>query len=208
MTTENNTSENIDSKRRGFTKLGVTAPVLMTLASKPVLGANCLSDAMSGNLSDHARESCEPGFSPGGWKTIGGEPEWGPTGYVYGVYDEKAKYTKSNETTATEECDANKKNEFECYVGGSTLGDTALGSLFPPSYGGESLVKLLWEFNGAAASPPLGHYISAYLNARYTGINYALTVQQVLDMISGTIPVPPGFSSVADYFDSTWNYRP
>lgn len=54
-----------DTTRRRFTRLGVGAPVLMTLASQPVFGVNCLSNGMSGNMSDpdRMRGNCQFGMS-------------------------------------------------------------------------------------------------------------------------------------------------
>jgi len=62
----------VDSARRAFAKVGVVAPVLMTLSSKTVLGAtyHCtLSGMQSGNHSGaHDWTSpCGVGYSPGGW---------------------------------------------------------------------------------------------------------------------------------------------
>jgi hypothetical protein len=54
----------LDSSRRSFARLGLGAPVLMTVASQPVFGVNCGSNAMSGNLSDQNRGSCTKGWSP------------------------------------------------------------------------------------------------------------------------------------------------
>ncbi len=57
-------SKAVDSSRRRFTRLGLgSAPVIMTLASQPVLGGNCLSNALSGNLSDPDRGVCVLGLS-------------------------------------------------------------------------------------------------------------------------------------------------
>lgn len=58
-----NTKLEVDPSRRSLTRLGLGAPVLMTLASQPVFGANCLSNALSGNLSDPDRGECVLGLS-------------------------------------------------------------------------------------------------------------------------------------------------
>jgi hypothetical protein len=47
----------------------------MTLASRPVFGANCLSNALSGNLSDPDRGNCSFGMPADG---IANLPTWGP----------------------------------------------------------------------------------------------------------------------------------
>ena len=63
-------SEALESRRR-FTKAGLLAPpVLMSLASRPVLGGGipCISNMLSGNLSTPLRGACELGFQdPSGW---------------------------------------------------------------------------------------------------------------------------------------------
>ena len=47
----------------------------MTLAARPVLGANCLSNALSGNLSQPDRGFCQRGFSP---QELYYNEQWGP----------------------------------------------------------------------------------------------------------------------------------
>ncbi len=63
----------VDKKRRSFAKAGISAPVIMTLASRPVFGAQCMSNMMSGNLSHPDRGECDFGNSPGGFKNIDGK---------------------------------------------------------------------------------------------------------------------------------------
>ncbi|MEH6570716.1 MAG: hypothetical protein V7709_16670 [Halioglobus sp.] len=67
MTESQGKNQKIDISRRGFTRIGISAPVLMTLVSRPVLGANCMSEMMSGNLSQHGHDSCSAGYSPTAW---------------------------------------------------------------------------------------------------------------------------------------------
>ncbi len=61
--------------RRKFLKVAsVSAPIISTIASKPVWAGTCtLSGNMSGNTSTHDREHCLnfQGYSPGGWKNGG-----------------------------------------------------------------------------------------------------------------------------------------
>ncbi|MEW6990589.1 hypothetical protein AADZ91_07850 [Colwelliaceae bacterium 6441] len=58
--------------RRKFIKsAAISAPLMTTLASKPVWAGNCsLSGNLSGNTSTHDRTDCLnfSGYSPGGWK--------------------------------------------------------------------------------------------------------------------------------------------
>jgi hypothetical protein len=59
----------VDNRRRFIKGAGIATPMVLTLASRSVLGAQCLSQIMSGNISNVGNGSCELGNSPGGWKT-------------------------------------------------------------------------------------------------------------------------------------------
>jgi hypothetical protein len=53
------------------------------------------------------------------------------------------------------------------------------------------------------------HLVCAYLNAKLSALpgstfTYILTVQQVLDLAGGVIPVPPGFNNLQTFLGSTW----
>ena len=83
----------VNNSRRQFTRIGVGAPVLLSLASQPVFGANCLSNALSGNLSDPDRGNCTMGAPV---STIqAAMPNWG------GMYrpDDRLKNTPLAEMT-------------------------------------------------------------------------------------------------------------
>ncbi|MCB1763502.1 MAG: hypothetical protein KDI27_10235 [Gammaproteobacteria bacterium] len=59
--------------RRHFTRAGLLAtPVLMSVVSRPVLGTtvHCLSNALSGNLSNPDRGLCSMGMPPSHWKSL------------------------------------------------------------------------------------------------------------------------------------------
>lgn len=65
----------VDKSRRSFSKAGIVAPVIMTLANKTALGATPYHCTMSGQQSgNHSgnhdwTSPCGVGFSPGAWKT-------------------------------------------------------------------------------------------------------------------------------------------
>ena len=62
------------SSKRRLLKGAVVAPLLVTVASKPVLAGICTPSAwVSGNLSDHNKERECGGHSPGYWKTKPGQ---------------------------------------------------------------------------------------------------------------------------------------
>jgi len=52
------------------------------------------------------------------------------------------------------------------------------------------------------------HLVCAYLNASLsensTGFKYVMTTQQVVGLASGTISLPPGYTSLQTFLDSTW----
>lgn len=115
-----NTAQTVDKSRRSFAKVGAVAPVIMTLASQPVFGVQCLSSRMSGNLSNPNHGfNCWGGMSPGFWQTPAGKPylstqksedwewAWGRTGYSYG-YPDPTKRHASN---------------WDDYIGGTDVRD-------------------------------------------------------------------------------------
>jgi hypothetical protein len=64
-------------KRRRFIKgASVAAPVVLTLANRPVFGAaQCFSQQMSGNMSHIGEGSCELGKNPAAWRGyLNGQP--------------------------------------------------------------------------------------------------------------------------------------
>lgn len=194
MTIKDRNSDNIDTSRRGFSKLGVALPVVMTLASKPVLGGTqCLSNALSGNLSDPTRGHCSYGWSPGGWKTDGGSPSWGRTPFKFSEYQRWNKKGKKND-----------KHKASSHIGGTTLGQTVLAGLGGGAYDHETLTGLLWEFPGNSGPHSVGHMIAGLLNANCNDIQYALTETQLVDLILGSVDVPGGMR-LSDYLDTTWH---
>ena len=190
--------------RRRFSKFALGAPVLMTLASRPVLaGQQCLSNMMSGNTSPgHNQWLCAKGWSPGGWGHPGGNVfsyttagAWSAIGLNYGTYD--PKYCPDVKNPSNNKC--------ECYGGGSTLASvpSMLNKDSLPST--TLLVKVLCD-------PKLGNltrhlvcaYMNALLSAKDVGFKYILTTAQVLGLASGSISLPPGYTDMNAFLDSTW----
>jgi len=72
-TAEATEDQQVSSSRRSFTQAGlIAAPVVMAIVSRPVLGTTtrCLSNVLSGNLSDPNRGSdqCLKGLNPSSWR--------------------------------------------------------------------------------------------------------------------------------------------
>lgn len=197
------------TSRRAFTRIGaVSTPIVLSLASRPVLATQCLSEALSGNLSDQ-RESCLPGLSPGAWKTPGGAGVW-PAPFSRGVYHPDATYTKNN--GSTEACgiknngDPAKPNQWECYVGGTTAGGGTWAVIFqaagiPLDL---TLLEILWVYSGTSMGVPGAHIVSALLNM-YSFPSYAISSEaDLLGLVNGDIPIPGGLS-LNEYLDTTWD---
>ena len=191
----------VSEKRRRLAKLGFGAPVLMTLASRPVFAGQCLSNMLSGNLSNHTHGICVTGWSPGGWGEPGGKVHtystvgaWAAIGLPYGTL-----------------IPGGKANKYEDYTGGSTL--TNVPS--PLNKNGLSSTKLLREVLvvDPSAHQLTRHFVCAYLNAQLSALSgstfkYILTTQQVLDLATGAIMIPigaPGYpGNMNAFLDSTW----
>ncbi|PCI22305.1 MAG: hypothetical protein COB62_01635 [Piscirickettsiaceae bacterium] len=204
------TKHSIDKGRRRFGKAGVAAPILMTLASQPAFGwgggMQCMSNMMSGNLSDPSRGNCDLGWSPGGWCNPGGKVNnmdtiwaWNSTTFEYGTYDPAATYGPQDKI-----CGIDKQNESECYSGGATIGSLPAG-INANNFGSNTTLRdIICKTGGTGPSAnDTRHCVAAYLNASLPGINYILTQQQVIDLCDGTLAVPGGIS-LKTFLDSTW----
>ena len=199
LTASHRTSEvtNIE-KRRRMAKFGLAAPVLMTIASRPVFAARCLSNMMSGNLSNPNRGNCAKGRSPGGWGQPGGAifsysttaAAWTAIGLNYGVLTSGAP-----------------PSQLTSYTGGTLM----------------SGVPTALDRDSVAANVPLRevlgidpssrqltrHLVAAYCNAKLSALpgstfQYILTVEQVLKLATGAIMPPPPYTNLITFLDSTW----
>ena len=198
---QDNHTSTVDESRRQFSRLGAATPVLLTLASRPVFGGNCLSNMMSGNLSNPDGGQCSFGWSPGGWRNPKGEVNgmdtldaWDAAGYYYGELDGNGDQSCFKRGHTTE--NPRIKNKRECYSGGSVYGDTPL-----PGGDSRTLIEILGTNNIKK------HCITALLNAslseNVSNFNYILTVDQVVGLCNGSIPVPGG-QSLRSFLNSTW----
>jgi len=200
----------VDRGRRRLGRAALAAPVIASLASRNALaGGNCLSNMLSGNLSDPNRGQCSKGWSPGGWGQPGGNVgsfstigAWQTAGFSYGTYD-----------TATSQCHPQNPNKPECYVGGSTIAalpgiPAVLNKNGVPGTTPLRVVLLPNLWPAMADWQLTRHLVCAYLNASLsensTGFKYVMTTQQVVGLASGTISLPPGYTSLQTFLDSTW----
>lgn len=199
-TEEIGSKASLNPGRRKIARLG--APLLLTLASRSVLANQCLSNMLSGNLSDPNRDSiCQKGWSPGGWGQPGGNISsystpgaWQAIGYSYGTM------TK---------CDPSKNSSYSqssCYTGGTTMGQL-------PSWlnknGIPSNTRVADVLNDQSTYKPTRNLVCAYFNASLSAVSggsfkYVMTVAQLEDLAGSTQPLPGGLS-LNDFLGTTWN---
>jgi len=181
--------------RRRFARLGLAALVVLSLVSKPVLGAQCLSNMMSGNLSDPNRGTCSKGVSPGGWKNPGGSvlsyttlAAWSAAGYDYGALPEGA--------------DA---SHVRSYTGGATASTAPFNTLLTGVPADKPLRLVLKESPGSLNAGIIAAYLNAKLSAISPGTShYVLTPAQVESLVLGPTPLPSGYSTLKDFLYTTW----
>jgi len=204
--------QGVDLGRRKLAKIGAAAPVIMTLASRPVFGAQCLSQMMSGNAS-HQEGSCSLGWSPGGWCNAGGEVNHVPTSQAW---------SDAGLTMGTKVCSSgNGQGNGPGNGQGSGLGDGSgngnctfdggspvTETPFSPPGGYPDDISILEVITDPAIDPELRHCLTAYLNACLSestaNFNYILTKAQVLDLCSGGT-LPPPYTSLTVFLDATWS---
>jgi hypothetical protein len=149
-----------DERRRLLRAALTAAPVLMTIASKPVLGHACVtaSATSAGSSAAHVVSMCS-GLTPSQWKAR--VTEW-PAPYY---------------ATTHQSLDAHPATLFHCPttgLGGSTYGD-------------RTMLEVIDVAEGGAGISSLGRYIvAALLNAR-SGRTPVLTEAGVRMMWNSTI---------------------
>lgn len=180
--------EGVSTSRRNFTKSGLLAsPVLMTVVSRPVFGVGCLSNMLSGNLSDPDRGECNLGLSPGYWKE---HPEAWPI---------TAGFMSDNSVpTSCGDCTSNDK--------GTKSWDCSGGALFNDYFTDgpqDQLDRSMHELICTETTEDTFHIIAALLNA-LSDTNYVLSVEQVkalwVDQTMGG-----QITNFRDFLDSTWD---
>ena len=156
----------VNSSRRRFGKAGLAAPVIMTLASRPVWGSgtgkcSLSGDIMSGNVSRHDDYDCTTGYgcTPGFWKN--NTAAW-PAGYDPG---ECIKYFKG-------EC-----TEFNTTPDNATTFQEVFGS--PPTCGGDADSTLMWVLQTCNGTLDW-HACGAVLNAANPGVIFGASVSDVV----------------------------
>lgn len=185
----------VSEKRRRLAKFAVGAPVLLTLASRPVLANQCLSNMMSGNLSNPTRGQCSKGWSPGGWGQLGGNVH---------TYSTLGAWNAINLAYGTLIAGQNP-NVYSSYTGGATLANV-------PAILNKGGLPTTTPLREVLMVPQLDqltrHLVCAYFNALLGALTnstfkYVLTPQQVLDLAGGAA-LPSPYTNLQTFLGSTW----
>jgi hypothetical protein len=188
--------KDVDQSRRKLAKIGATAPVIMTLASKPVFGAQCLSQMMSGNTSPQGPGTCVYGWSPGGWRNPVGEVNYKDTRLAWA----DALGGTEDEAYGVKETNKNGK-KCEHYTGGKPFNVFFGGTDATPMR--EALCDKS-KRNTVVNDAKISHWIAAYLNSKVVS-GYILSTEQVLAYWNDPLLEPPApFTSLTAFFDYTW----
>jgi len=198
----------VNEKRRRLTKFAVGAPVLVTLASRPVLAVQCLSSQLSGNLSPgHVSGQCTYGSSPVAWGQPGGTvgpystvSAWTAVGLTYGPYT-PGTYTPGISSTS------DTKN-FDRYADGATLANVPI-ELNKDALASTTLLRVVLT-SDPNTHQLTRHLVCAYLNALLSALpgssfHYILTPEQVLGLANGTTSYPTTYTTLQSFLGSTWS---
>jgi len=199
-----------DAKRRRLAKFGLGAPILMTIASRPVLAAQCMSNMMSGNLSNPNRGNCSKGWSPGGWGQPGGMVSSYSTTAAWAAIN--LNYGGLGGTVNAPSGLCSNANQYDCYFGGATMANVP-GVLNQNSVATTVLLReVLTQDNGTRQKTR--HLVCAYLNALLSELqgstfHYILSTDQVKKLANGTIVppvIPPSTTplTLTEFLDWTW----
>lgn len=180
--------------RRKLARAGLGAPVLLTLMSKPAFGAACLSNMLSGNLSDPNRGNCSGGWSPGGWMNPGGMihtyrtlDAWVKAGAFYGTYS-----------------GSGNANQGENYTGGTLF--TATGFTVPSGAPSTITIReVLLNYSGSLQFHLAAGWLNANLSANDPTFQYIVTPAQLLGLANGTIPIPPPYLTLQEFLDKNYH---
>lgn len=206
-------SQVVDKSRRSFAKAGMAAPVIMTMASRPVFGAQCLSDMLSTTQSHAPTSNCWGGLSPGFWRNPGGtvnatgqttKDAWNVA--VYGSASHTPEAYGTLKTSCFKQdgvtsriCNASKAKDYE---GGAPYSTTGLSG----GFGSQPMREVLINNPGSDVG---FHYIAAWLNIMYAantpGLQYILTLSQFQNFLTGAANVPSNYTDLVDLLKSNYD---
>lgn len=184
LKTDGPSKDSVSLNRRQFTKTGLLAPpVLMAVVSRPVFGVGCLSNILSGNLSEPDRGECNLGLSPGYWKNHPSAWPMGPASYKL---DASIPHN-------CQDCDGD--------TGWACSGGPLFNDYFTTRT--DSLNRSMHEIICTESNDYMFHIIAALLNA-ITDSNYVLSVTQVKDLWADPTLGGQINEALNEFLDKTW----
>ena len=173
----------VDESRRRFSKSGLAVSgVMLTLASRPVLGGwgTCQTPSgfVSGNVSNHGTPTTCGGRTPGYW---GNHPSEWPSPYTPGK-------CSSSESSSKKRSSSSSSSGGSCSSAEAWSEGTLFRSVFNCSGNGHiyynyTMMQVIW-LGGSGDPQQLGaHIVSALLNAK-KGWTPVLTEVQVIAMFN------------------------
>lgn len=194
------TQQEIDKKRRFIGKAGLVTPVIATLASRPVFGAQCLSQQLSGNMSQTGPGSCNTGKPIRYWADPIQSTEEGGT---IGLGTDMRTIYNFKGTGGLIFGHLHNSQSLASHCGSTvTPRPWVRGTEFQAIWSGAPNNNRLRAIlcNGAHVN---AHIVAAYLNALSVN-QYILTTAQVIGLASGVIPVPGGLT-LTEFLASTFS---
>lgn len=159
--------QGVDQSRRKFSKTGlIAAPVIMSLASKPVLGNQCsLSGMLSTTFSGPDESERCGGLTPGFWKT---HPDYWP------------QYSKYPGKITCVTIGGNNKPNVTWDRSLATTMFTSVFGLTSSPYNEMTLMNVAWA-GGDVDQYELGaHAIAAWFNSQRSEFVYGMTPDEVV----------------------------
>ena len=187
----------VDQSKRRLSKAGLVAPVLMTLASKPVFAVQGLSNMISGTGSGVVQGACKNddyygGLSHGFWKTDGGDTG-SNNGVPVNVLSWEDAWSAINLTYGTRVSSSGTQEDRFNNIGASTVDDAfgkAFGQGVTSGFSGLTIKDALWSRGGMDKQIICG-VLNILLIEHYNG-EYFLSKEQFLSLYKGenkwTIP--------------------
>ena len=200
----------VNGRRKFVTGALVTAPVIMTLTSRPVHAIQGLSNMMSVAASDCRGDSRYGGMSPGFWKHYddqGGtdifgdrhSAAWDLTGYQYGTR------LSVSEIAALEASSKGKLKDYQKFSG---------GTVYSAAFGGSESRTFREMLNEEPGSDAF-HLIAGLLNCRYFeakagggATQYFMTEAQFWNMYDNPGAVPQAYSSLRELVEVNYHSVP
>jgi len=185
--TENHTK--VDKSKRKFSKAGLVAPVIMTLASKPVFAVQGLSNMLSGNASVCRGDVFYGGKSHGYWK----------------------KPKDSNDSRAA--CIMALSHISGKTFDKVTIADAFAGHMPPPDTNDTDTLLSVVQSNINPKCQIVAGYFNLfyYLNRNTPGEAYFLTEEQFWALNDGDISkwrVPAGYTDFVDLIEQNMDGKP